>query len=293
MSRKQSFEIMTDSTANLPDGIIVRQELSILSLTYTVDGVEYRGYQKGKGIPAVPVYDMMRSKKEIRTSLVNGQEAYDAAEQIVKKGQDILYVGLSSGLSGTFQAVQMAFTELQEEYPERSLIAVDSLSAAMGEGILVRRAVQMREEGCTIRETAEWLQENLLHVCHEFTVEDLFFLKRGGRIGTAAAVLGSALKVKPVLYVDDEGHLTPAGKVRGRKKSLDALADRMEQKIVSPEEQTVYIAHGDCLADADYLADKIRRRIPAKKIQVEMLEPVLGAHSGPGTVGLFYIGEHR
>ena len=284
---------MTDSSANLSKEVIDQQELSILSLTYTVDGVEYKGYEKGKEVPVVPVYDMMRNQKEIRTSLVNGQEAEQTAEELLKEGKDLLYIGLSSALSGTYQTVRFALMELQEEYPERKIFAIDSLSASLGEGLLVQRAAQMREKGCTIEETAEWLETNCIRVCNEFTVDDLFYLKRGGRIGTAAAVLGSALKVKPLLRIDEEGGLVSAGRARGRKKSLDMMADQMKGNIVSPGEQTVYIVHGDCLSDAEYLADRIRQHIQVGSIQIQILEPVLGSHAGPGTVGLMYMGEHR
>lgn len=284
---------MTDSSANLSKEIIEQQELSILPLTYTVDGVEYKGYERGKDIPSIPVYDMMRNQKEIRTSLVNGQEAEAVAERLLAEGRDLLYIGLSSGLSGTYQVVRFTLMELAEKYPERRVFAVDSLSASMGEGLLVQRAAQMREEGFSIWQTAEWLEANCIRVCHDFTVEDLFYLKRGGRIGTAAAVLGSALKVKPVLRMDEEGKLVSAGKARGRKKSLDMLAGKVADAICHPEKQTVYIIHGDCLSDAEYLAEQIRQRIPVKCVQIQMLEPVLGSHSGPGTVGVMYMGTHR
>lgn len=293
MGNKWNFEIMTDSAANLSKEMVEQQELSILSLTYTVDGIEYKGYEKGKEISAAPVYDMMRKQKEIQTSLVNGQEAEMVAEELLKEGRDILYIGLSSALSGTYQVVRFTFEELQEKYPDRQLAAIDSLSASLGEGLLVLRAAQMREEGYSIQQTEQWLLANRNHVCHEFTVEDLFYLKRGGRIGAAAAVLGTALKVKPLLHMDDEGRLVPAGRTRGRKKSLDMLAEQMKENIIYPKEQIVYIIHGDCLADAEYLAGQIRQRVKVKGIHIQILEPVLGSHSGPGTVALIYVGEHR
>lgn len=293
MGNKWNFEIMTDSAANLSREVIEQQELSVLSLTYTVDGVEYKGYEKGKEISAAPVYDMMRNQKEIQTSLVNGQEAEIVAEELLKEGRDILYIGLSSAVSGTYQVVRFTFEELQEKYPDRQLAAIDSLSASLGEGLLVLRAAQMREEGYSIRQTEQWIQANRNHVCHEFTVEDLFYLKRGGRIGAAAAVLGTALKVKPLLHMDDEGRLVPSGRTRGRKKSLDMLAEQMKDNIIHPKDQTVYIIHGDCPADAEYLAGQICQRVKVKGIHIQILEPVLGSHSGPGTVALIYIGEHR
>lgn len=293
MGNKQDFAIMTDSAANLSNEIIEQQELAILPLTYTVDGVEYKGYEKGREISAVPVYDMMRRQKEIKTSLVNGEETEQIAEELLKTGKDLLYVGLSSALSGTCQVVRFTLSELGERYPERQIFVIDSLSASMGEGLLVQHAARMREEGCSIRETAEWLEKNCIRVCHVFTVEDLFYLKRGGRIGTAAALVGSALKVKPILWMNDEGSLVSAGRARGRKKSLDMLVGQVRDTISHAEEQEVYIIHGDCPEDARYLADRIRDNIPVKDIQIRMLEPVLGSHSGPGTAGVVYMGMNR
>ena len=188
MDNKWNFEIMTDSAANLSEDVIRRYGLTILSQTYTMDGVEYRGYEKGKDISAGPVYEMMREKKEIRTSLVNAQEAEQEAEQLLRAGKDILYIGLSSALSGTFQVVRFTFEELQEKYPDRQLAAVDSLSLSLGEGELVLRAAKMREEGFSLRQTEQWLESNRLCLRQEFTVEDLFYLKRGGRIVRAGCM---------------------------------------------------------------------------------------------------------
>ncbi len=293
MGNQWDFAIMTDSAANLSKQVIDQFGLAVLPLTYTVDGVEYKGYERDREVPAAPVYDMMRNQKEIKTSLVNGEETEQIAEELLKAGKDLLYVGLSSALSGTCQVVRFTLTELGETYPDRQIFVIDSLSASVGEGLLVQHAARLREEGCSIRETAAWLEQNCVRVCHEFTVEDLFYLKRGGRIGTAAALLGSALKVKPILRMDEEGKLVSGGRARGRKKSLDMLAGQTADTISHPEQQTIYIVHGDCREDAEYLADRIRQGIPVKDIQIQMLEPVLGSHSGPGTVGVVYMGMHR
>ena len=163
----------------------------------------------------------------------------------------------------------------------------------MGEGLFVKYVIDKREAGASIEEAYQWAMEHRLHICHEFTVDDLFFLKRGGRITTATAVLGSALSVKPILHVDDEGHLINIGKTRGRKKSLDALVDRMEKYAVNPADQEIYISHGDCLEDAEYVANQIKERMGVTKFMIRILDPVIGAHSGPGTVAIFYYGEHR
>lgn len=287
------FEIMTDSTANLTGEMIRNYHLHVLSLSFVVDGKEYKGYEKGKTIDLEPFYAMMREKKDIKTSLANSEDAYRMGKTILKQGIDLLYLGFSSGLSSTFQAVSVAFEELRKEYPQRQVLAVDSLSAALGEGLFVKYVVDMRENGASIEEAYSWALRHRLNICHEFTVDDLFFLKRGGRISAATAVLGTALSVKPVLHVDDEGHLIPVGKTRGRKKSLDALVERMKKNAIEPEKQEVYISHGDCLEDAEYVAAKVRESMGVKKIFIHVLDPVIGAHSGPGTVALFYYGEHR
>ena len=289
----QMFEIMTDSTANLTGDMIRDYHLHVLSLSFVVDGKEYKGYEKGKTMDLAPFYAMMREKKDIKTSLANSEDAYRMGKAILKQDIDLLYLGFSSGLSSTFQAVSAAFEELREEYPQRQVLAVDSLSAALGEGLFVKYVVDMRENGASIGEAYSWALRHRLNICHEFTVDDLFFLKRGGRISAATAVLGTALSVKPVLHVDDEGHLIPVGKTRGRKKSLDALVERMKNNAIEPEKQEVYISHGDCLEDAEYVAEKVRECMGVEKISIHVLDPVIGAHSGPGTVALFYYGEHR
>lgn len=287
------FEIITDSSANLPEDMIETCHLTILSLSFFVDKVEYFGYEKGKLTDLSQFYEMMREKKDITTSLVNTSVAMEQCETLLKEGKDILYIGFSSGLSGSYQSVAVALDELRERYPERKIYSVDSLAAALGEGLLVRYAIDLREEGKNIEEVAEWLLENRLRLCHWFTVDDLFFLKRGGRISATTALLGTALNIKPILHVDDEGHLIMMEKARGRKKSLDALVDHMQQTIENPENQYIYISHGDCLEDANYVANKIKELYSVKEVFVRILDPVIGAHSGPGTLALFFLGSKR
>lgn len=287
------YKIVTDSTANLSHEVIRRYELEVLSLNYYVDGQEIRGYQKDAEQDLSSFYEMMRQKKDIKTSLVDLGEAQEVLEGIAAEGKDFIYIGFSSGLSGTFQSVSMIIDELQEKYPERSFHAVDSLAAALGEGLLVHYVIENREKGMPLDENLAWLQENILHLCHWFTVDDLFFLKRGGRISAATAVVGTALSIKPVLHVDNEGHLIAMEKVRGRKKSLEALVRHMEETVIEPENQVIYISHGDCPEDAQFVADKVKEKFPVKEVMVRILDPVIGAHSGPGTVALFYLGSQR
>lgn len=287
------YVIVTDSTSNLPEDMIDRYNLKILSLNYYVDDVEYKGYVKGKHNDLTPFYTMMREKKNIKTSLVSAGEAMDVLEDILKSGKDYIYIGFSSGLSGTFHAISMVTEELKDKYPDRKMYAIDSRAAALGEGLLVYYAVQNRESGMTIEENAEWLLNKRNNVCHWFTVDDLFFLKRGGRVSSATAVVGTALSIKPVLHVDDEGKLIPVENVRGRKKSLNALIKHMQESIVEPEKQSIFISHGDCVEDAEYVAKKIKEIYDVKEVFIRMLDPVIAAHSGPGTVALFFMGDRK
>lgn len=292
---QENYAIVTDSTANLPEEIMERYEVEVLSLNYYVDGKEYKGYVKGQKMDLASFYDMMREKKEITTSLVNVQEAEKLFEDLLLKGKDIFYIGFSSGLSGTFQALVMVLEELREKYPERRIVFVDSLAAALGEGLLVYYALENRKKGMVLEDNVSWILDNRLRLAHWFTVDDLFFLKRGGRISSATAIVGTALSIKPVLHVDDEGHLIPVAKTRGRKKSIDALVAHMTESIEEPEKQLICISHGDCAKDAQYLAEKITEKLPVKKedILIHILDPVIGAHAGPGTLAVFFLGRER
>ena len=288
-----SFEIVTDTGANLPEEMIEKNQILILSLSFFVDEKEYYSYEKGKTTDLGKFYAMMREKKNIRTSLVNTEDAKKKVETLVKEGKDVLYIGFSSALSGTYQSVSIALDELKEEYPERKIICVDTLAAALGQGLLVHFAIEQRKEGKTIEEVSDWILNNRLKLCHWIAVDDLFFLKRGGRISATTAVVGSALKIKPILRVDEEGCLHNLEKARGRKKSLDILLKHFEETAIEPGTYPVYISHGDSVEDAEYLAEKLKEVYGVKEILTHILDPVIGAHAGPGTVGLFFYGEHR
>lgn len=288
-----SFKIMTDSTANLPHNMIDAYDIEVLSYSLFVDDEEYKDYIKGAEIDYKHLYSLMREKKNVTTTLINSDTIYNAIKVFLEKGQDVLYVNFSSGLSGTYNALMIAIEDLREEFPDRKIYGLDSLSAALGQGLLVKLLVEKRKEGKNIDEVYEWGLKHRFNICHEFTVDDLFFLKRGGRISQTTAVVGSALNVKPILHMDDEGHLINIGKVRGRKKSLDTLCEKMEKNAINPQIQTPYIIHGDCLEDAEYLAERIKERLGCKDALIQMLDPVIGSHSGPGTVSLFYYGNKR
>ncbi|WP_415996657.1 DegV family protein [Gordonibacter pamelaeae] len=288
------FEIVTDSSSNLVEEMIDDFGLHVLPLTFMVDGEEYQSYLKGQHTDLKQFYTMMREGKVITTSLPNLAESEALMRGLLEQGRDILYLGFSSGLSGTFEATELLMRDLAAEFPERTLLAVDTLAASGGEGLLVWHAVQRARAGASIGEVRDWVEENKLHLAHWFTVDDLMFLFRGGRVSKTAAWAGTMLNIKPVMHVDDEGHLIPLEKVRGRKKSLNALVDHMEKSAVQPiDQQMVFITHGDCLEEAEYVAEQVKERFGVKEIVINYVDPVIGAHSGPGTMALFFLADKR
>ena len=291
-----NFEIITDSSSNLIEDMIDDFELHILPLTFMVEGEEtvYQSYLKGEHTDLAQFYTMMRDGKVIKTSLPNLAESEALMRGLLEQGRDILYVGFLSGLSGTFEATELLMRDLAREFPERKMYAVDTLAASGGEGLLVWHAVQRARGGASIEEVRDWLEENKLHLAHWFTVDDLMFLFRGGRVSKTAAWAGTMLNIKPVMHVDDEGHLIPLEKVRGRKKSLNALVDHMEKSAIAPiNEQMVFITHGDCLEEAEYVAEQVKSRFGVKEVVINYVDPVIGAHSGPGTMALFFLADQR
>ena len=288
------FEIVTDSSSNLVEEMIDDFGLHVLPLTFMVDGEEYQSYLKGQHTDLKQFYTMMREGKVITTSLPNLAESEALMRGLLEQGRDILYLGFSSGLSGTFEATELLMRDLAAEFPERTLLAVDTLAASGGEGLLVWHAVQRARAGAPIGEVRDWVEENKLHLAHWFTVDDLMFLFRGGRVSKTAAWAGTMLNIKPVMHVDDEGHLIPLEKVRGRKKSLNALVDHMEKSAVQPiDQQMVFITHGDCLEEAEYVTEQVKERFGVKEIVINYVDPVIGAHSGPGTMALFFLADKR
>lgn len=288
------YSIVTDSSCNLPEYMIDDLDLEIIPLTFRVDDKSYQSYLKGETTDLKQFYDMMRDGKVITTSLPNLVEAENLIRGQLDDGKDVLYIGFSSGLSGTFEAISMIMSNLANVYPDRKLLCVDTLAASGGEGLLVWYAANMAKSGASIDEVYEWLNDNVLHMAHWFTVDDLMFLYRGGRVSKTSAWAGTLLNIKPVMHMDDEGHLIPIDKVRGRKKALDALVDHMSQTGNEPlRDQTIFITHGDCLEDAEYLADRVRERFGVQDIMINYVDPVIGAHSGPGTMALFFLASER
>lgn len=284
------YVILTDSSCDLPEEIVKKYQLEILQLDFIIEG---EGSFHNDQANIKQVYSKLRNGANIKTSAANVSQATETIEALFKQNKDILYLGFSSGLSSTYQTVYMAGQELMEEYTDRKMISVDTLAASMGQGLLVYKACQAREEGKSLEENAKYIEDIKLKLCHWFTVDDLFFLKRGGRVSGVTATVGTMLSIKPILHVDDEGHLINVSKVRGRKAAITELANRMEKLAVHPEDQDIFISHGDCIEDAEKLASIIKERFGNDRITISYVGPVIGAHSGPGTLALFFLGEHR
>ncbi len=290
------FEIVTDSCCNLPEKMIDDFGLHILSYTFMAEGEDavYQSYRKGEHTDLKKFYTMMREGKVFRTSPPNLVETEALFRRLLEAGRDVLYIGFSSGLSCAFEAVSRRAKDVSEEFPNRKLYAVDTLAASGGQGLLVWHVVRKARAGASIDEVRDWLEENKLHLAHWFSVDDLMFLFRGGRVSKTSAWAGSLLNIKPVMHVDDEGHLIPLEKVRGRKKSLNALLNHMEKSALRPiEDQMVFVTHGDCPEDAAYVAEQLKERFGVPEVVVNYIDPVIGAHSGPGTMALFFLADKR
>lgn len=289
----KDFIITTDTTADLPESYVAEHGLGILSLPCTLEGVTYTWEHP---LPVREFYDSMRGGSLPTTSQANPQEVYTMFEKLItEQDADILHIAFSSALSGSCNSCRIAAEELAGKYPDNRVVIVDSLCASMGEGLFVHKAVMMREAGKSLDEIVSWLEENRLHVVHNFTVNDLFHLYRGGRLSKAAAFVGTMIQIKPVLHVDNEGCLVPQRKVRGRKKSLVALVDAMEQQVGSWRDKNdiIFISHGDCEEDARFVADLVKERMGYETFLINYVGPTIGAHTGPGVVTLFYMGDYR
>ena len=287
------FIILTDSSADLSAEMVHELGVQVLPLRFILQEHTYSNYPDNREMDPHAFYDMLRGGQIATTAAVNVADYNEVLEPLLQAGHDVLILAFSSGLSTTYNSSRIAVDELSEKYPERKLYTVDTLCASLGQGLLVYLAVQEQKKGRSIEEVRDWAEANKLHLCHQFTVDDLHFLKRGGRISATTAVVGSMLQIKPVLHVDNEGHLINIGKARGRQASLKALVDKMEKTAIDPAKQTVFISHGDCLADAEFLAQEVRRRLHVPRIEINYVGPVIGAHSGPGTLALFFLGTAR
>ena len=287
----QDYVLFTDSTTDLSPALIEEMDAVVMPLSFTLNDKSYQNHPDGREMPMADFYTALRSGGTSTTSQLTMETLRKAFAPVLEQGKDVLYLAFSSGLSGTYQTACITAQDLMEEYPGRRVVCVDTLQASMGEGLLTFEAALLRKQGKSLDEVDDYVRTQGQSYCAWFTVEDLMFLKRGGRVSGAAAVAGTLLGIKPVLHVDCEGKLIPMEKVRGRRASLDALVKHYKDGVLD-KTGTVFISHGDCLADAQYVADKIRA-IGAGRIELNMIGPVIGAHSGPGTVALFYRGTNR
>ena len=288
----REYVITTDNTADLPYSYYKQHNIEYMYLTYQMEG---ETYGKQDEMEFKDFYERMRKGSMPTTSQVNSEEAKEVLRPLLIQGKDILHLAFSSGLSGSYNSVRMAAEELREEFPERKIVVIDSLCASLGEGLFVDKAVEMKEEGKSLEENAAWLEKNKLNFCHVFTVDDLFHLHRGGRVSKVAAVVGTMINLKPLLHVDNEGHLIPLKNVRGRRKSLSGLVTMMEERIGDWKDKNtkIFISHGDCQEDAEYVARLVREKFGYETFLINTIGATIGAHAGPGTVALFFLGEYR
>lgn len=289
----RDYVIVTDSTTDLPMSIIRDLDVNILPLTYELDGKNYKDRTKDNDVDMHEFYNKLREGKMAKTSLVNAQSFIDCFEEILSSERDVLYIGFSSALSGTFHSAEIAKEELSEKYSNGKIICIDTKAASMGEGLLVYRAIMKQREGVGIEELEGWIYDNMLHVCHWFTVDDLNHLKRGGRLSAISAAIGTALNLKPILKVNNLGSLVADKKVRGRKKAIQTLVECMEQTILHSEEQDIFIGHGDTLEEAQYLERLIRETCNVRNVFIGHIGPVIGSHTGPGILAVLYFGSER
>ena len=284
------YQIITDFGCDLPLHIAEERNIEVIPMEVFIEGEEPK---KGSEVDVYEFYQKLREKKVAKTSAVSIDAFVTAFTAHLEKGEDIVYVALSSGLSGTFSAANIAAGELREKFPERNIYIVDSRSGSIGEGLIAYFAALKKAEGATAEEVASYAQEAAYQLCSWFTVDDLFFLKRGGRLSAATAIVGSLFMIKPILHASEEGKRIPGSKARGRRGAIEALADAVERLAVNPAEQVIGISHSDCLKDALDLETMLREKWDIKDVIISEIGPVIGAHCGPGTLAIFFIGTEK
>ena len=289
----RTYKIITDSTCDLPSTVIKELDVHVIPMEYILDGVSHFQDLEDEGEKTASFYGSQREGKVSSTSMINTARFMGVFEPYLKAGQDILHVSFSSALSGSYNASRMAAEELKELYPERQILVLDSIAASIGQGLLVYHAVLKKRQGLSLEELYEWLEENKKKICHWFTVEDLMHLKRGGRISALSANIGTALNIKPILSVNMEGKLVNLGKVMGRKKSLSELIVKMKSCAGTADNQVVIIGHGDSLKDAEFLSTKLKNELHVKEVIMTQIGPIIGSHTGPGMIGLTFVGERE
>ncbi|MEG2658993.1 MAG: DegV family protein [Clostridiales bacterium] len=287
------YVLITDSTVDLGYEYMEKNNVPFLTLCYIVGEKEYLDDME-KTTDIHKFYENMREGKEMAvTTQINTEEYKEYFKKYLNEGKDIIYLCFSSGLSGSFNSALNAEKELKQQYPHRKIAIIDSLAASMGQGLIIRDAVEKRDSGADFEELLNHIKTKIPQTNHWFTVDDLNHLYRGGRVSKTAAVLGTVLNIKPILNVDDEGHLIPREKVRGRKKALLGLVDKVKKYIVNSENQTILISHGDIVEDAVFVGNEIEKRMKIKGLYYSNIGPVIGAHSGPGTVAVFFFGKSK
>lgn len=284
------YRILTDSCCDLPRELAAQLDISAVPLTLTFRGRVWED-TTDRGLQSV--YDGLRTGETATTAAANPQDWAQSMEPVLQRGEDLLVLAFSSGLSTTYQSAVIASQEMREKYPQRSIHVVDTLCASLGQGLLVWYACRKRDEGLSLDENADWCETHKWNLCHWFTVDDLLYLKRGGRVSATTALLGTMLNIKPVLHVDDAGHLVSVGKVRGRKASIEALAKKAAELGLPGQNDTMFISHGDCLEEAEYLASILRENYGVKNVVIGYVGAVIGSHAGPGVLALFFLGHHR
>lgn len=285
------YIISTDCMADLPADFIQEHHITLHPLYYMLGSETYSATENT--LSEQEFYNRMRNGEMPTTMASNPEYIRTSFQSNLDAGYDILHISFSSGLSSSYNNTYVTAQEMMEENPDAKILVIDSLAASMGQGLLIYYACKKKEEGATIDEVADYIEHIKLHICHQFTVDDLFHLQRGGRVSKATAILGTLAAIKPILHVDDEGHLINIGKVRGRKRSLNALVDNMEKTIGDYENPVVFISHGDCLEDAEYVKSLVEERFGIHTFLINYVGCTIGAHSGPGTVALFFLGETR
>lgn len=287
-----SFIILTDSCCDMPISYIRGNKIPFVSLSYVLDGKTTKD-DFGQKTDYQDFYSDMRKGQMPSTTQVNVYQYTELFKEYLKKGLDIIYIGFSSALSGSFNSAAVAAENIKGEFPDRKIAAIDSLCASMGEGLLLYYAMKMKSEGADFDTIVKWANENKGKLNHWFTVDDLNHLQRGGRLSKAQAIIGSILNIKPILNIDENGKLVAREKIRGRKQALETLVAKAEKYIIEPEKQVVFISHGDCYKEALFVENLLREKLKVKDVNINFVGPVIGAHAGPGTVAIFFFGNSR
>lgn len=289
----RDYIIVTDATSDIPNEMANELNVKVVPMSFSLGEKNYNHYPDYRELDIKTFYDKQRAGQTSLTTQINVAVYLDFFEEIIKSDKDVLYISFSSALSSTYQSSVLAAKELNEKYPDFKIITIDSKAATLGETLLVKLAAQKKSEGMNIEDLSKWVDDNHLKVCHYFTVDDLNHLKRGGRMTAMTAFIGTALDIKPILHVNDEGKLIPLDKVRGRKKALKVLFNYLAELSENLEEQTVFIGHGDCIEDARYLESLIKEAYKVKEVIIHPIGPIIGSHTGPGAITLFFLGKHR